>query len=368
MKIGILGAGQLARMLALAAYPLGFKTLCIDPTENACATQVTDVIKADYKDENALKKFLADVDCVTYETENIPLATAEWISKQHSLFPSPEVLKVAQDRLYEKTLFQTLGIPVAPFFKIDSLIDLQSAIAKIGFPAVLKTRRFGYDGKGQCVLKNASDLEKAWAQQLHTETQSEKPAFILEKWIAFQQEISIIAVRNAGGEIRFYPLTRNEHRAGILRFSEAPYHHANLEKQAQNYARTLLEHFNYVGVLSIEFFDADEKLLINEMAPRVHNSGHWTIEGAQTSQFENHLRAICHLPLGETEMQGKSAMLNCIGQEPSIQDVLKIPGAHYHSYGKAQKPERKLGHVTLVENSQEKYETSLKKLQALFFQ
>lgn len=361
MRIGILGAGQLARMLSLAAYPLGFQTLCIDPTQEACASQVTDVITADFTDENALKKFLDQVDCVTYETENIPLASAEFISKHRPLFPSPEVLKISQDRLYEKTLFQELEIPVAEFHKIDNLEDLEDAIQKIGFPAVLKTRRFGYDGKGQFVLKSSSDIEKAWAL-----FSNHHPELILEKWIPFQQEVSLIAVRNTASEICFYPLTRNEHREGILRFSEAPYHHADLEKQAQNYMRALLEHFNYVGVLTIEFFDADGELLANEMAPRVHNSGHWTIEGAQTSQFENHVRAICNLPLGSSEMQGPSAMFNCIGNEPSAQDILSIPGAHFHSYGKAPKPQRKLGHVTLVGNSAEKYAVSLKKLKALF--
>jgi 5-(carboxyamino)imidazole ribonucleotide synthase len=389
MKIGILGAGQLARMLTLAAYPLGFRTLCMDPTEDACSSQITGVIVADYSDEKALKKFLDQVDCVTYETENIPLACAEFIAKHRPLFPSAKALKIAQDRLFEKRLFQTLDIPVPDFFQIDSLADLQEAVQKIGLPAVLKTRRMGYDGKGQYVLKTSQDLEKAcelfsnprrhpaasprdpsseerWIPRSSRGMTAVGPALILEKWIPFEQEVSIIAVRNAAGEIRFYPLTNNTHREGILRFSEAPYHHQDLEIKAQSYARALLEYFNYVGVLSIEFFDSNGKLLANEMAPRVHNSGHWTIEGAETSQFENHLRAICDLPLGATETRGFSAMFNCIGSEPSLPNILAIPGAHFHSYGKAPKPQRKLGHVTLVENSPEKYEASLKKLKTLF--
>ncbi len=359
MKIGILGAGQLARMLTLAAYPLGFSTLCFDPSLEACASQITDVISADYTDETALKRFLDQVDIVTYETENIPLACAEFISKYRPLFPNADILKTAQDRFYEKTCFQQLGIPTADFFKIGALQDLQNAVINIGFPAVLKTRRFGYDGKGQYVLKAPEDLEKAW-ELFSGQT------LILEKWIPFQQEVSIISVRNATGEICFYPLVRNEHREGILRISEAPYHHVELEKKAQTYARALLEHFNYVGVLTIEFFDANNQLLANEMAPRVHNSGHWTIEGSQTSQFENHLRAICNLPLGRTEMRGLSAMFNSISTEPPIEKILELPSVHFHSYGKSPRPQRKLGHVTLVENSENNYAQLLQKLKELF--
>jgi 5-(carboxyamino)imidazole ribonucleotide synthase len=377
MKIGILGSGQLARMLTLAAYPFGFSTLCLDPTKNSCASQVTETITADYADEHALKAFLDQVDCVTYETENIPVACAEFISKHRPLYPSADTLQVSQDRLFEKKLFQELGIPTAEFFKIDSLKELKNAITKIGFPVVLKTRRFGYDGKGQYVLKSDGDLQTAaelfsLSNELENAGSSRDDGgarkatspLILEKWIPFEQEVSIIAVRNVSGEIRFYPLTRNEHQEGILRLSEAPYYHPELETLAQAHAKAVLENLQYVGVLTIEFFHEGERLIANEMAPRVHNSGHWTIEGAQTSQFENHVRAICNLPSTETVEQ--SAMFNCIGEEPEIEKILKIPGAHYHSYGKSPRPQRKLGHVTLVHPSKENYSESFKKLRVIF--
>ena len=342
MKLGILGGGQLARMLALAAYPLGIRTVCIDPNPEACARDVTEVITAEFTDESALHQFLSAVDVVTYETENIPLSCAGKVAQERPLYPSLETLRIAQDRLHEKTFFQSLQIPTPAFFPIGSAPELSQAVIQTGLPSMLKTRRMGYDGKGQRLLKTSADIGESW-------NSLQNPELILEEFIQFEYETSLISVRNKQGDMRFYPLTRNEHRHGILRSSEAPLHHAALQQQAQSYATQVLETLDYVGVLAIEFFYDGQRLLANEMAPRVHNSGHWTIEGAQTSQFENHLRAVFNLPLGSTEALGQVFMLNCVGEMPDIQSCLSIPGAHYHAYGKIPRPNRKLGHVTLVD-------------------
>lgn len=342
MKLGILGGGQLARMLALAAYPLGIQILCLDPSPEACASQVAPVITADWSDETALQKLLNAADVITYETENIPLACTNFLAKTHTLLPSADILRIAQDRLQEKTFFQSLQIPTPQFAKINSIDQLHTAMEHLGFPAVLKTTRMGYDGKGQQVLKTPADITPAWSSLKNS-------TLILEKFIDFEYEVSLIAVRNRQGEIRFYPLVRNQHQQGILRWSEAPFNHAKLQAQAEQHAQRILETLNYIGVLTIEFFYDGQQLIANEMAPRVHNSGHWTIEGAQTSQFENHLRAIFNLPLGSTAVTGFAFMLNGIGCLPPISSCLKIPGVHFHTYGKAPRPNRKLGHITLVD-------------------
>lgn len=348
MNIGILGAGQLARMLALAAHPLAIRTVCIDPAPDACAKPVTEVITAELIDQAALQRLVETVDLVTYETENIPLATAEWVAKSRPLYPSVETLGIAQDRLHEKTFFQSLQIPTAAFAAVNSQLDLNAAVNQLGLPAILKTRRMGYDGKGQIIIRAQPELEQAYAAL-------NKTALILEAFVQFECEVSLISVRNQQGEIRFYPLVRNQHVNGILRSSEAPFLHPvlhpALQKQAEAYATRVLEKLNYIGVLTIEFFYDGNQLIANEMAPRVHNSGHWTIEGAQTSQFENHLRAILNWPLGATGAIGHCRMLNCIGEMPAPAEYLATPGAHYHNYGKIPRPGRKLGHITIVDSS-----------------
>lgn len=358
MKIGILGGGQLARMLALAAYPLGIRTVCIDPSVDACAKDVTNVLAADYADEAQLKAFAEQVDVITFETENIPLTAAECVAAVKPLHPGLPALKTGQDRRLEKNLFKELRIPTPLFFPIDSFADLENAIKKTGLPAVLKTCRFGYDGKGQYVIKKQDDLTKAW-RLLGGQ------ALILEQFMPFDRELSLIAVRDQKQQIQFYPLVENQHREGILRLSMAPYLDTALQQQAERYAQALLTHFNYVGVLVIELFQIGAQLFANEMAPRVHNSGHWTIEGAHTSQFENHLRAICGLPLGATDIKGYSAMFNLIGQEVPLGKTLAVSGAHYHAYHKAPKPNRKLGHVTLNADTQEKYQARLAQLKKI---
>jgi 5-(carboxyamino)imidazole ribonucleotide synthase len=360
MKVGILGGGQLARMLALAAYPLGIHTFCFEPTPGTCANIVAlRVHNNGYQDHAALEKFARLMDVVTVETENIPLATAEFVAQFTDFNPSLKALAIGQERGKEKNLFRELNIATPNFVLINSLEDLKRAATEINLPAVLKTRRLGYDGKGQFILRNSNELELAW----NTLNSSE---LILEEFIKFDRELSIIAVRSKNKEIKFYPLTENQHQAGILRLSLAPYQDEKLQTLAQEYAQKILEHFDYVGILTIELFQVGDKLLANEMAPRVHNSGHWTIEGADTSQFENHVRAICGLPLGDTTTRGYSAMLNCLGEMPACEKVLQIPGAHYHSYEKSAAPKRKVGHITVTAEDRHTLQPQLKKLQLLF--
>lgn len=358
MKIGILGGGQLARMLALAGYPLGIQTICFDPQPNACAGDVTQVITANFDDKIALEKFLNQVDCVTLETENIPLVTAQFVAEKKPFYPSLAALQFSQDRLFEKNFFREHHIPTTDFIEIDSQKKLEQAAAEFQYAALLKTRQMGYDGKGQWKLNQSETLEETW------QALSGQPA-ILEKFLHFEYEVSLISVRNKKGEIKFYPLILNHHEKGILRYSQAPFHESKLQSTAESYATKVLNALSYIGVLTIEFFYDGEKLIANEMAPRVHNSGHWTIEGAMTSQFENHLRALFDLPLGSTETMGYSFLLNCIGEMIPLSEILPLSGAHYHQYGKSPRAERKVGHVTLVDHNAARYEESKKALLAL---
>jgi 5-(carboxyamino)imidazole ribonucleotide synthase len=339
--VGILGGGQLGRMLALAGYPLGlrFRFLCPEPT--APASHLATLIPADYDDLETLERFVRGVDVVTYEFENVPVNSVQWLADRVPVYPPPAALETAQDRLSEKEFFQRLAIPVPPFAAVGSVEELEQAAQRIGLPAVLKTRRFGYDGKGQSVLRTVADLAPAWAAL-------GKVPLILESFVGFDRELSVIAVRGRNGETAVYPLVENHHRDGILRLSLAPAANVGpLQAVAKDYARRALEALDYVGVLAIEFFEHRDQLLVNEMAPRVHNSGHWTIEGAETSQFENHLRAVVGWPLGATTTRGCSAMLNWIGTVPPTEEVLRVPGAHQHVYGKSAVPGRKLGHATV---------------------
>ena len=346
MRIGVLGGGQLGRMLALAGYPLGLDFRFFDPNSGAPVGQIGELVAARYDDEIALTRFLKDVDVVTYEFESIPLAAVEFVAARVPVYPPVEALAVAQDRLLEKQLFQKLGIPVPPFAAIDSRDDLSKAEREVGFPCVLKTRRFGYDGKGQMVLRRAADVDGAWA------TLGGVP-LILEKFVTFEREVSAIGARDQSGNEVHYPVSENHHHEGILRrtVAPAPKLPAALAVLAMEYNRRILKELHYIGVLALELFQAGGALLANEMAPRVHNSGHWTIEGSETSQFENHLRAITGLPLGPTAMKGEVVMLNVIGMTPSLAECLSVEGAHVHLYGKAPTERRKVGHVTLVADS-----------------
>ncbi len=358
MKLGILGGGQLAQMLTLAAIPLDISTLCIDPTAGVCASRVTEVMHASLDDQTALHEFAAQVDVITIETENIPTTTVDTLQQLKPVAPSLAALKVCQDRILEKQCCNELDIATTAFTDINSLADLQAAGEQLAYPFLVKTRRFGYDGKGQALLSVPTDCEAAWR------TLGESPS-IGEALVAFDRELSIIAVRRQNGDCAFYPLCENHHHQGILRLTQVPFDNFALQKQAEDIALRLLTHFNYVGVLTIELFQVGDQLLVNELAPRVHNSGHWSIEGADCSQFENHVRAICDLPLGSTQARGYSAMLNLISQVPTPSAVLEHPQAHCHFYGKAPRPGRKLGHVTLNCETKTDLHTQLTTLQTL---
>lgn len=356
--IGILGGGQLARMLSLAAYPFGWRTLCFDPSPEACANDVTNVIRADYTDEAQLEHFAQQVDVVTLENENVPVNCLEKLSHYCPVYPNAHAVSVAQDRLLEKQLFQQFAIPTPLFMAINTQAELNAACEKIGLPAVLKTRRFGYDGKGQYIIRTPEDQDKAWAAL-------QNYPLILESWVQFDREVSLIAARNPQGETCFYPLVENTHKMGILHISRAPFNHPQLTQLAQEYIIRLLNELNYVGILTVEFFVTGDQLIANEMAPRVHNSGHWTIEGAVTSQFTQHLRAVCGLTLGNTAPRNYSALLNCIGTEPELSAVLQYPNAYYHCYNKTPKPLRKLAHLTINTTSETEREQQLSALMNL---
>ena len=343
--LGILGGGQLARMLALAAAPLGVKTLVVDSSADACAGQVTQLVVADWTDYAALEAFAAQVDVVTFDFENVPAETARWLAERVSVFPEPHALAVAQDRLAEKTLFRECDLRTPEFMAVDTREALDRALAAIGAPAILKTRRLGYDGKGQFRLKSMADADAAWAA---LGAQAVAHGLILEAFVPFERELSVIAVRGRDGDFRIWPLTRNWHTDGVLSLSLAPaLDIEQLQQRATALARTLAERLNYVGVFALELFVKDGELLGNEMAPRVHNSGHWTIEGAHTSQFENHVRAVLGLPLGDTGARAVSVMFNWIGELPDASPVLRTIDAHWHDYGKQARSGRKVGHATL---------------------
>jgi 5-(carboxyamino)imidazole ribonucleotide synthase len=302
-----------------------------------------ELIVADYENEAALTHFIEGLDVVTYEFESIPITPVRSVAERVAVRPSVLALETAQDRALEKQCFERLGIPTARSAVATSLAEARAALEMVGRPAVLKTRRLGYDGKGQAVIRERSDLERGWV------TIAGAPS-IVESFVSFTRELSIIAVRSLSGDIEFYPLVENHHSDGILRFSIAPAQNvpASVQAQAEDYAKRILQELEYVGVLAIEFFDTANGLVANEMAPRVHNSGHWTIEGADTSQFENHLRAVTGMELGSTEVHGVCGMVNVIGVEPNVGRLREIPSVHVHMYGKAPAPRRKLGHITVT--------------------
>lgn len=340
-RIGILGGGQLARMMALAGIPLGCKFSFLDPSDAACSADVGMVHRAAFADLDAVRTLAGEIDIATFDFENVPGGSAREMARLRPFHPPVSALECCQDRLLEKQLMVELGIPVPAFQAFDSRPGLLQAIDRIGFPAVLKTRRLGYDGKGQSVLRQREDLEPAWQTYAGQD-------LILEEFVPFEAECSQLAVRDEAGEIRFWPLTRNVHADGVLVLSQPGAPGADIERQAQSHVRRLLEHWQYVGVMAVEFFVVDGSLLANEIAPRVHNSGHWTIDAAVTSQFENHLRAIMGLPLGDTGMSCAAVMFNWIGELPDRGKLLAMPGLHWHDYGKTPRPGRKLGHATLT--------------------
>lgn len=333
-------------MLALAGLPLELRFRFFDPTPDSPASHLAEQHVGTYDNMEALARFADGCDVITYEFENVPVEAARFLAQRVPVYPPPEALEAAQDRLTEKRVLLGLGIPVPLFDSVGSLVELNDTVARFGLPAVLKTRRMGYDGKGQVVLRAPDDVHIAWDSL-------QSSPLILEGFVPFAREVSLLAVRARDGQTAFYPLVENHHREGILRRSLAPAPGLTpeLQAEAEDHLRRLMETLNYVGVLAVEFFEYEGRLIANEMAPRVHNSGHWTIEGAQTSQFENHLRAVAGLPLGATGMRGHAAMLNILGEPPEPAKVLALPGAHLHLYGKAPRPGRKVGHITLCAES-----------------
>lgn len=342
MKVGILGGGQLARMLAEAGHPMGLSFRIVDPGPGVSASQVAEQVVADY-DSHQARDALADCDVVTCDFENVPAAALEALGERVPVRPSTAALAAGQDRLVEKSRFQALEMPTPAFAAIDSRPDLLAAIDRIGLPAVLKTRTLGYDGKGQAVLRDREDLEAAW------QTLGGRP-LILEQWVDFDHECSITVVRGKDGRKRFYPLSRTWHAGGILRLAVAPCPNADrLQAEAERMAARLADDLDYVGCLTLELFACGDELRANEFAPRAHNSAHWTIEGARCSQFENHLRAVCGLPLGDPGLRGgTSVLVNFIGELPEACDWLAVDGLAWHDYGKEARPGRKVGHATLV--------------------
>jgi len=340
VRIGILGGGQLGRMLAQAARPLGLEVQIVDPDPGATAGKVAPQV-AEELDGDAAREALDGCDRITWENENVSVEAVRALAERVSVRPPPEALAASQDRWREKRLFRDLGIPTASFVRVDRAEDVAEAASALGLPLVLKSRRFGYDGRGQVVVRGREELRRAHAGI------GRVPA-IAEAFVPFERELSVVAVRAASGEVRFWELAENHHAEGVLRVSRAPAPEASAElvEAARDAARRLLEHLGYVGVLALELFEVEGRLLANEMAPRVHNSGHWTLEGARTSQFENHLRAVADLPLGDTSSTAVSAMVNCLGELPPAAEVEAL-GAVLHDYAKTPRPRRKVGHMTV---------------------
>ena len=339
MKIGILGGGQLARMLALAGIPMGFRFVFYDPTEGCCAGVLGKHFKSEYSDLEQLEIFAKEVDVITYEFENVPLEAVSFVKTFCRVYPEANALEATQDRLREKNLFHSLGIPIARFRDIKSADELVEIGEDLGYPFIIKTRNGGYDGKGQYLIQSEQDLSSL---PLNV---NETPAIAEEK-VSFSREVSIIAARAKDGDVVYYDLAENYHDKGILRMTLAipgdPFH-----QKAKDYVHDLLVHMDYCGVIALELFQLEDRLLANEFAPRVHNTGHWTIEGAATSQFENHLRAILGLPLGETKNVAYSSLINLIGNLPDIKETLMIANCYFHNYDKEPRPGRKLGHLTI---------------------
>ncbi|MGQ0823578.1 MAG: 5-(carboxyamino)imidazole ribonucleotide synthase [Actinomycetota bacterium] len=343
-QVTVLGGGQLGRMLAWAGVPLGVSVRFLDPNADAPAGALGSVVVGPLDDLSAAHRAAEGAAVVTYEWEGVPATTVRALAASgYVVHPGPGVLEMAQDRLAEKQRCRALGIPTTDFAAVDCAADLDCAVAQLGLPIVLKTRRGGYDGKGQRVFASAADGARARGELGGV-------PMIAEAFVDFDRELSILAARGADGKIRCWPVVENDHRDGILRVTRAPAPRLDvaLQTRAEACIVPLLDAYDYIGVCCVELFDTNGTLLVNEIAPRVHNSGHWTIEGARTSQFENHLRAVLGWPIGETAALGSSAMLNCIGTLPAAEAVSTVAGAHFHDYGKAARPGRKLGHITVT--------------------
>lgn len=357
--LGILGGGQLGRMLALAAARLGVRCRLYDPAPDACAGDVSELVCGSFDDEAALGRFCNGLEVVTIEFENVPVRAAEIASRFVPVRPGVETIAIAQDRLHERRVLSQAGFDTPMSEAIDSADDLRRAVERRDMPLLLKTRRLGYDGKGQAWLRAPADVEAAWRRL------GGHP-LLLDQVVRFEREISLLAVRGTGGMIAHYPPVENVHREGILWTSRAP---AALEPAMLASARSrmegMLDRLDYVGVIAVEFFDVGGRLLANEMAPRVHNSGHWTMDGARTSQFENHVRAVLGLPIGSTEALGAAGMMNLVGSAPPLERLLDDETLHVHLYGKEPRAGRKIGHVNICEPDERSREARMSVLGAM---
>jgi 5-(carboxyamino)imidazole ribonucleotide synthase len=353
MKLAILGGGQLGRMLGLAAVPLGVECRFLDPSSSAGAGAVGELHVGALDDIDAIAQVVDGCDAITYEWEGVPARALEPFVDTHFVAPPLRALARSQDRVAEKTLANSLGLGTAPWCPVDSIDELRAALDDIGTPAILKTRSGGYDGKGQVRISSPADTENAWKEL------DESGPLVLEGFVDFARELSVIGCRGRDGAIVVWPVAQNHHDRGILRESRVPVD-VSTQARADALIRRLLTELDYIGVLCAELFDVGTDLLVNEFAPRVHNSGHWTIEGSVTSQFANHVRAVLGLPLGLTNLaSGPTVMLNCVGRMPDARDALAIPGAHLHDYGKSPRSGRKVGHLTLVAPDEETLEERL---------
>jgi len=360
-KIGVLGAGQLGRMLALAGYPLELDFHFYDTSGKPSVGLGDITIDTKAKLDNPeLADFLKDVDVVTYEFEHLPLELTQYIEKHATLYPPSKSIEVCQNRAKEKALFKQLNIPTPNYHIVHNVDELKAAVEDLGCPVVTKTTTEGYDGKGQFVIRSADQCDEAW--QAIGVNASGTNILIAEAFVNFQRELSIIAARSADDEMMVYPLAENDHHEGILRYSTAPANRVKPEiaEQAKLYIKELMHELGHVGILTLELFETENGLVANEMAPRVHNSGHWSIEGARCSQFENHLRAIAGYPLGNTEAYGPTCMINIIAEKGDIQGIMSLPYAHVHLYGKEERPGRKLGHITVQADTQEELKWRVK--------
>jgi 5-(carboxyamino)imidazole ribonucleotide synthase len=355
-RVGVIGSGQLGRMMALAGIPLDVEFVFFDEALTSPSSMLGQTIQP--SSENALQVFLNSVDVVTYESENTDADLVANITKVKPVHPGENSLRKSQHRLTEKNNFRELGIQTADFLRVTSKQELITATEKLGLPIVLKTTTMGYDGKGQAVVKVVEDIDSAWEALKDNE-------LIAEAFVTFSRELSVIAVRDTQGNTKVYPLAENDHTDGILRVSRVPAANLSNDKQQQatDYITTLLDSLNHVGVLTLELFDTENGLIANEMAPRVHNSGHWTIEGTPSSQFENHVRAICGMPLGCTDSRpNHAAMINIIGKHGDREKVLSMPNGFLHTYSKTERLNRKIGHINLMANTREELEASIKEL------
>lgn len=341
MRVGILGGGQLAKMLVLSGYPLGLSFHLYEPDMTCCSAEMAPITHADFTDQVALNAFAEQVDIITYENENIPVASLQLLQGLKPIFPSIEAIKITQDRLLEKECLKALAIPTTAFLAVNTIHDVERAAAMLQYPFIVKTRHHGYDGKGQVIIRSASDSHLVSESMLAT-------GCIAEAWVNYRREFSVISVSALSSKTRFYDVCENVHQHGILAKTENKKNDPALAA-VMPYIERLLAQFSYHGVMTVEFFeDQSGHYLVNEIAPRVHNSGHWTIEGAYTSQFQNHLRAGLDWPIGNTESLYAIQMDNILGKLPMLSSVLLEDGVYPHFYGKAEKPGRKLGHITKI--------------------